>query len=407
MICCLEIIFVFLAAGSLGMGLVFDEGKIAIKGGTFYTITQGIIEDGILLIENGKIKDIGKNIDIPSGYQTISAKGKVIIPGLIVAFSQIGLEGDFIASDSLENSETLTPQMRAIDGFYPMSKSIARLRNKGVTTAAIFPAPGNVISGQGAVLKMAGTIPEQMAINPSCGLLFTLGEKSKRENAMPKTRMGEMYLLRNIFLDAQKNLAKWGAYEKNKDEALKPPQDFKLEPLTSLVKGRFPAFIYCVKVQDIMNAISLSETYKFRLVLVDAQQASQVAEELARRKIPVLVVPQKSLWWDLEKNTWDPENAKKLSEAGVPIAIIPGEGARFGDEELALYAAYATRYGLPEDEALKAITIYPAKILGLDEKLGSLQKGKDADVVILDGHPFRIKTKVEKVLIDGKMHENK
>ena len=403
----LKKILIFIAVGSLGMGFLFAEGKIAIKGGTFYTITKGIIDNGVLLIENGKIKDVGKSTEIPSGYQTILAKGKVILPGLIVAFSQVGMEGDVIASDSLESSEALTPQMRAVDGFYPMSKSIARLRNRGITVAAIFPAPGNVISGQGAILKMAGSITEQMTINASCGLLLTLGEKSKREGAMPKTRMGEMYLLKNILLDTQRHMDKWAAYEKGKDEAQKPAQDFRLDAMASLIRGQFPAFVYCYKVQDIMNALSLCETYKFKLVLVDAQQAGQVAGELARRKIPVLVVPQKSLWWDVEKNTWDPQNARKLYEAGVPIAIIPGEGARFGDEELVMYAAYAVRYGLPEEEALRAITINPAKILGLEERLGSLERGKDADIVIMDGDPFRVKTKVEKVFIDGKLYEIK
>jgi imidazolonepropionase-like amidohydrolase len=395
------------AFGCLCSGLLLAEGNVAIKGGTFYTITRGVVEGGVLLIENGKIKDIGKGLEIPRGYLTIRAEGKVIMPGFVVAFSQVGLEGDFIAPDSLESGEALTPQMRAIDGFYPLSRGIARLRNRGVTTAAIFPAPGNLISGQGAVLKMAGRIPQQMALKTSFGLLMTLGEKAKRESGMPKTRMGEMSLLKNIFLDMQKYLDKWSAYEKSKDESQKPSRDFKLDPLAALVRGEFPAFIHCAKVQDIMNAVSLADAYCFKAVLVDAQQASQVAGELARRKIPVLVVPQKSIWWEVEKNLWDPANASKLHRAGVEIAIVPGEGSRFGDEEIAFYAAYAVRHGLPEEEALRAITISPAKILGLESRIGSLEKGKEADIVIFDGHPFRTKTKAEKVIIDGKIHEVK
>jgi imidazolonepropionase-like amidohydrolase len=401
----LKIVSVFLAAVCLGKGLLFAQGRIAIKGGQFYTITRGIVVDGVLLIENGKIKDIGANVDIPPGYQTILAKNKFILPGMIVGFSQVGLAGDFIASDSLESSEALTPQMRAIDGFYPLSKSIARLRARGITAAAVFPAPGNVISGQGAILKMTGSMTGQAVVNPSCGLLLTLGEKSKRENAMPKTRMGEMYLLKDILLDAQKYMEKKDALDKTGDGSQGPTQDFRLDPLVSLIKGKLTGFVYCEKVQDIMNALSLSDAYGFKLVLVDAQEASRVSNELARRNIPVLVVPQKSQWWDIEKTIWDPGNATKLFKAGVPIAIIPGEGARFGDEELVLYAAYAVRYGLPEEEALKAITIYPARVLGLESRLGSLEKGKDADIVIMDGPPFRIQTKVEKVLIDGNVFD--
>lgn len=399
--------FLVLAIGCLLPGLLRADENIAIKGGTFYTITQGVIEDGVLLIENGKIKDIGKALEIPRGYRTILAKGKVIMPGFVVAFSQVGLEGDVISPDSLESGDAMTPQMRAIDGFYPFSRSIPRLRNRGVTTAAVFPAPGNLISGQGAVLKMTGRVPKQMAIKTSCGLLFSLGEKSKRDSGMPKTRMGEMSLLRGLFLEMQKYLDKQRAYEKNMDESQKPRFDYSLDPIVSLTKGEYPAFVYCSKVQDIMNALSLADTYRFSLVLIDAQQASVVAEELARRNIPVLVVPQKSLWWDIEKNLWDPGNAAKLHRAGVPIAIIPGEGSPFGDEEMALYAAFAVRNGLPEEEALKAITLSPAKILGLERRIGSLEKGKDADIVIFDGHPFRIKTKAEKVFIDGIIHEVK
>ena len=366
-----------------------------------------MIEDGVLLIENGKIKAIGKALDIPRGYRTIPAAGKVIMPGFVLAFSQAGLEGDMIAPDSLESGDAMTPQMRAIDGFYPMSRSIPRLRNRGITTAAIFPAPGNLISGQGAALKMAGRVPKQMAIKAPCGLLFSLGEKSKRESGMPKTRMGEMSLLRGLFLEMQKYLDKLRAYEDTKDDSQKPRFDYELDPMVSLTKGEYPAFVHCAKVQDIMNALSLADTYQFRIVLVGAQQASLVAEELARRKTPVLVVPQKSAWWDIERSLWDPRNAAKLHRAGVPIAIIPGEGAPYGDEEIALYAAFAVRYGLPEEEALKAITISPARILGLEQRIGSLEKGKDADIIIFDGHPFRIKTKAEKVFIDGVLHEVK
>jgi imidazolonepropionase-like amidohydrolase len=357
------------------------------------------------LIEDGKIKKIGKNLEIPDGYRIIDTSGKIITPGFILIYSHVGLEGDLFSNDYIESSEPITPQMRAIDAFYPLSKSIPRLRNRGITTFVIFPGSGNVISGQGAIMKTAGKIAEQMAIRSSYGLLFTLGEKAKRKSGMPRTRMGQIYLLKKNLNEARKYVEKWQEYEKAKDEKEKPIFDFKLDPLASLIKGKNPAFIQCYKVQDIMNIIKLSETYEFKIVLVDAQQASQVANEVAKRKIPVLVAPLKSLWWDIEKNTWEPKNAKKLYEAGVLIAIIPGEGVPYGPEELTFYAAYAVRHGLPEDEALKAITINPARILGQEKRIGSLERGKDADIVIMDAHPFKVKTKIEKVFIKGKIFE--
>jgi imidazolonepropionase-like amidohydrolase len=396
MIIFLSILFLF----SLGQGM---DNSLAIKGGTFYTITKGMIEQGVLLIKDGKIEAIGRNLIVPESYQVIDAQGKIITPGFVLAYSQVGLEGDLLSDDYIENTDPITPQMRAIDAFYPLSKSVLRLRNRGITTAVVFPSPGNVISGQGAILKTVGTVAEKMAVRSTYGILFSLGEKSKRKSGMPRTRMGEVYLIKKTLNEAQKYMRMWEEYENNKNKKKKPSIDFKLEPLVSLLKGKYPAFIHCNKVQDIINAIKLSETYKFDLVLVEAQQANQVTAEIKKSNIPVFVAPLKSNVWDIEKNTWEPKNAKLLYDSRISLAIVPGQWPSYGSEELTFYAAYAIRYGLPEEEALKAITIYPAQILGLDTRIGSLEKGKDADILIMDNHPFRVKTKIEKVIIGGKM----
>ncbi len=397
-------LWILLLAGCASLMFGKPHKNIAIKGGKIYTITEGIIEGGVLLIESGKIKVVGQGIDVPEGFEIIDAAGKVITPGFVLAYSQVGLEGDLLAGDYLENSDPITPQMRAIDAFYPLSKSIPRLRNSGITTVAIFPSPGNVISGQGAILKPLGKVAEQMALKTEYGLLLTIGDKAKRTSGMPRTRMGEIYLLRKAFNDAKDYMKKWADYEKSGDEAKKPIRDFKMEPLVALLNGEYPAFIECFKMQDIMNAIKLSDDYGFKIVFVDAQQAYMAAGVIAEKNIPVLAVPLKSMVWDIEKRTWKPENARLLREAGVLTAIIGGDWPAYGNE-LTFFAAYAVRYGLSEEEALKAITIYPARILGLEHRLGSLEEGKDADILIMNGPPLSVKTRIEKVIIQGDLIE--
>lgn len=379
--------------------------QIAIKGGTFYTVTNGILENGVLLIKEGKILGIGKDLEIPQDFRIFEAEGKHITPGFILSYSQVGLEGDGIARDYVEQTNPITPEMRAIDGFYPFSRTIPRLRNRGITTVATFPAPTNVISGQGAVLKLKGIIAENMALKPVAGLMISLGEKPKRTSGLPQTRMGEIYLLKKSLNDAREYLQKWEKYEKLKDKTKKPEFDFKLDPLAHLLNGRFPAFIQCYKVQDMMNAIKLAKDYGFKLVLVDANEAHKIATEIRNRNIPVMAGAF-SRESELTSDIWDPRNAALLQKSGVLMSIIPGgDWPIYGIEELTFYAAYAIRHGLSEEDALKAITINPARIFGLDNRIGSLEKGKDADIAVLDSHPFRVKARVEKVFIDGEVFE--
>ncbi len=403
------------------------ESLLAIKGGKILTMAGRVYEDGSLIIKKGKIWKVGKAISIPKGARIVDAQGKYVMPGIIDSMCYFG-----VRPFSLNSSEPVTPENRIVDAYYVFGELMRgpggiqaeeELLCGGVTTVYIAPGSAQLIGGQGAVLKTFGRDYESLILRESASIDMTLAYAPLAESGMPSSnppsRMSSMALLRKSLLEAQDYLKKIEEYEKmsedEKKKSQKPSRDLGKEALASLLERKIPARIEADFVDDILAAIRLADEFKLDLVIDSGIGAYKVREILAKKKIPVVLGPPSHpidyvshLNNLIELQQLESErNASLLLDAGVKISIssqakdFGGSGKATQGRWLLLEAALATGFGLSEEEALKAVTINAAQILGVADRVGSLEPGKDADVVILDGHPLRVETHVEKVFIDG------
>jgi imidazolonepropionase-like amidohydrolase len=399
------------------------QNVIAITGGRLLTVTHGVIEDGTVLVENGKITAVGKDVRVPAGAQVIDARGKVVMPGLIDAGDRLGLveiPGERITVDATEYTDPLQPDLRVVDALNPRSELLRVARAEGITNALSTPAEGNLIAGQSAVINLAGETAEQLVVKSPAALHINLGEASKQtygaKDKPPGTRMGEMAMLRQAFLKAQHYREEQEAYAKRQagkktgggsessDEskpAAPPARDLKMEALLQALEGKLPVVVNAHRISDIETALRLADEFKLKLILSSGTAAWRLADRLAARKIPVIVGPIQEVPERMESLDARLDNAALLDKAGVPIAFQTS--ADNDVRELPFAVEYAIGYGLPEDAALAAVTVNPARFFGLEDRLGSLDEGKQANLVVLDGMPFHTKTHVVAELINGKV----
>jgi imidazolonepropionase-like amidohydrolase len=410
---------------SLGLGAAARAQTIAITGARLLTVTHGVIENGTVLVENGKITGIGGDVRVPAGARVIDARGKVVMPGMIDAGDQLGLveiPAEQITNDSTEYTDPIHPELRVLDALNPQSENIRVARSAGVTNAVSTPAAGNLIAGQSAVIRLDGGTVSEMVVKSPVALAVNIGESSKetyrlRQKA-PVTRMGEMAVLRQQFLGAQHYKAEQDAYANKQGEkkpegdagakpgpaakpSAPPARELKMEALVDALDGRLPVVVRADRVSDIEMALRLADEFHLRLILADATSAWRLADTLAARKIPVIVGPILEEPNRMESVDVRLDNAARLYRAGVPIAIETQSDNQVRD--LPFDVEYAIGNGLPDQAALEAVTINPARLFGFDDRLGSLEVGKDATLIVLDGPPFRIKTHVVTELIDGKV----
>ncbi len=387
------------------------QDTIAITGGQVLTISHGVIENGTVLVENGKIAAVGRDIRVPRGAQVIDARGKVVMPGLFDAGDQLGtVEIPLlqVTVDSTEYTDPLQPQLRVLDALNPESENILVSRAAGITNSLSTPADGNLIGGQSAVIQLDGSTVDQMVVKSPAALHISLGEASKMtysaKNGAPQTRMGEMAMLRQAFLKAQHYKEVQDAYAQKQGggkEPAPPARDLKMDAMVAALEGKIPVVAHADRVSDMENALRLAEEFHFRLILADAAAAWRIADQLAARKVPVIVGPILEEPGRMESVDVRLDNAARLYQAGVPIAIQTAADNEV--RNLPFEVEYAISYGLPEDAALQALTLNPARFFGVDNRLGSIDQGKDANLVVLDGTPFRVKTHVLTELIDGKV----
>jgi len=389
---------------------VQETSVVAIKGGTIIPVTSPPIQDGFVLIRNGKIEAMGKDVKIPDGAEIIEATDKIVIPGLIDAFTTL-------AEKERDDEESVTPDIRATDAFDFYGK-YRRMLAGGVTTAYISPSQRRLISGLGAVVKLAGDSIFERSVLDSAALRITLGELPKNPPAifeppippdpdnpllpevkqLPTTRMAELAVLRKVFAEAQR-------YQNQRPRKT----DSKMEALLPVLEGRLPVRINCHTAQDIRNAISFAEAFKLKLIIEGATEAYNVVDEIKQSRSPVVVSgilqpgrrQPKDYTQDIALGRVNPANASILAKAGVKFALCAPTDETIPD--LQFIAGYAIGQGLSAEEALRAITIAPAEILGIEDRVGSIEKGKDADLVILTGEPFKIQSIVDKTLINGKV----
>jgi imidazolonepropionase-like amidohydrolase len=418
-------LFILLPLVSLGA-----EKTIAIKGGTVLTMAGKSIPNGIVLIKGGKIQAVGDGVTIPADAEIIDASGKYVMPGIIDAMTYYGVR----PFDLNDTSNPVTPQNRIIQAYYPFGQFMRgaggiepdkEILSGGVTTVYIAPGDKQVVGGQGAVVKTCGPNFDRLILREPAAIDMAIGDPPKaafgEAQKSPVTRMSIAALIRKSLVDAQEYDRTVKAYNAKPEEEKKktppPPRDLNNEALGKLLNREIPARIESDLADDLRTAIRIAEEFNFDLVIDSGLTAYVLKDELARKKIPVVLGPTSHPFVSGGEVSSTPEllrvmderNAAMLTKAGVKIAIASygfGFGG-FGDavqgKWLLLEAGLTTGFDLPDEEALKAVTINAAEILGVADRVGSLEPGKDADVIILDGYPLNAKTWVEKVFVDGEL----
>lgn len=391
------------------------EVPIVYRGARIHTASGPVIEKGVLIVLKGKILDVGSDgqVKIPAGAKVRDMAGKTIIPGLVDTHSHIGIfnrPAGPHGADGNEMTGPIQPGLRAIDAIDPRDPGIRMALAGGVTTANIMPGSGNAIGGQTLYVRLKGTVVEAMRIMAGRvlgGIKFANGENPKGvyggKNQAPGTRMKIAALQRETLTKAQNYKRLWDNYNKAKAEGKQvtpPERDINLDPLVEVLEKKRTVHFHCHRADDIMTAVRLSEEFGFELVLQHCTEGYLVAEELARRGIFVSLTLIDSPGGKPEVMGLLEENAAILTKAGVKVAINTDDfitESRF----LLRTGAIAVRGGLSEEMALKALTLHGAQMLHLDDRLGSLEKGKDADFVVLSGRPFSVYTQVLETYIEG------
>lgn len=404
----------FIAAQNQSSGSSSASDQVlAVRGAKIYPISGPPIENGVLLVRGGKIEAVGpaSSVTVPADAKVIDATGKIVMPGIVDTHSHIGIIGNppiAANQDANESSGPLQPQLRAMDAINPAAPGIRVALSGGITTANIMPGSGNVIGGQTAYVKLRGNTIEEMLIPGSIGgLKMANGENPKgygRRNQAPMTRMEEAALARKEYTKAQEYKRKWDDYNKavaagNKD-AKQPERDLGMEALVQVLDGKRIVQHHSHRADDIMTLVRIADEFHYRVVVHHGSEAYQVADELAKRHIPVTLTIVDSPGGKEETIDIVDNGAAILEKAGVKLAINtddPINNSRF----LIRAAAMAVRGGMSEDGAMKALTQNAADMLDLGNRVGSLEKGKDADFIILSGPPFSVYTKVLETWIEG------
>jgi imidazolonepropionase-like amidohydrolase len=390
----------------------------AFTNATIWPATGGIIERGTLLVEDGKVVAVGADIDVGDA-EVVDCSGRIITPGFIDCHSHVGIFGEGTNNDwdGNETSEAITPHVRVLDSIHPEDLSFADARRGGVTTMGITHGSANPIGGQVAVTKSAGRTADAMVIKEPAGVKMALGENPKRvgdaNKRAPSTRMGSAYLARKAFVEAIEYRKDWEhhaalvAAEEAKPEAERKPlrepkRDLGKEILVKVLDGEIPVRNHCHRMDDIRTAIRLSEEFGYRLVLDHATESYRIPDEILSRDLPMAIGPVMVARSKREVINRTPATPGIMVKAGGTVAIMTDAPVNPIDS-LRDLVVIAIREGLPQDRALETITINPAKILGVDDRIGSLEPGKDADFLIFDGEPWDSRNRVRATYIDGEL----
>ena len=377
--------------------------KQAIINARIISMAGPILEKGMLLWEDSKILALGEELVIPPGTVVNDVNGKTVVPGFIDAHTHLGIyEEIFPEGDDLnEIAEPITPQLRALDAVNPYDIAFRDAVSGGVTTVMTGPGSANVISGTSLVMKTAGKTLDDMVLIQQAGLKIAFGENPKRvyseQKKMPGTRMAIAALLRQALMDAED-------YRAKKEKAIKDSgvaeRDLGLENILLVLERKIPLRAHAHRADDIATALRIAEEFQVDLVLEHGTEAQKLIPQLLAKQIPVVVGPTLIGRSKVELAELSWQTAILLNQSGVLVALTTDHSV-IPIQYLPLCASLAVRNGMGEDAALRAITINPARILGLDDRIGSLEAGKDADLVILTGHPLDWQTKVAQVYING------
>jgi len=374
---------------------------IAIKGGKILSMGEnGIIDNGVILVEGERIKEVGTDISIPAQCRLIDVSGKYVCPGFIDAHTHIGLDEEIYrveGDDVNETTDPLTPQLRAIDGINLADLAFGDALKGGVTRSMCMPGSANIIGGQAVFLKHLASSMNNMIYRQPWGLKAALGENPKRvygaQKKSPRTRMASASILREALYRASQLV----------DKEKKDIQDFfRQEALVKVIKKEMPLLLHVHRADDILTALRIKDEFDINLIIQHGTEAFLVADELKKRNVPVFLGPLLVNRSKVEMKEVAFKNAGLLVSMGIKIALITDHPV-IPIEHLRVCAALAVREGLDEESALHAITLSPAEILGVDDELGSISAGKRADLAVFDGHPFDFRSRLSMIMVDGQI----
>src|SRR5579862_3616197 len=381
---------------------------VVIKNAYLMTVTHGNIKNGSIYIKNGKIAAIGEHVSAPASTMVIDAGGRYVTPGIVDSHSHIALD-----EDVNEATSPITPQMKMIDAFDYTDKAIYRALAGGVTTSLLLHGSANMIGGQAVVIKHKYGASRDAMLFPNAppSIKFASGENPKRvygsKDQLPSTRMGNFEVLREALQQGREYIREWDDYNakvKRGDKDAKPPKrDLKLEALADIVRGKFLVQIHCYRADEFLTEISIAKEFGYKIrAFHHALESYKVADAIAKEGIGVAAFAD---WWGYKREAWDAIPWMPVIDMrhGVRVAI-KSDSDDF-DRRLNQEAAKTIRYGgATEEEALRMITLNPAWIVGVDDRVGSLDVGKDGDVVIWSDYPLSVYAVPEKVLIDGDLY---
>src|SRR5450755_576342 len=422
----LTLILIFIAV--LSTQAVTQDKPVVLKGGKLLTISHGVIENGVIVMQGGKITAVGaaSSANVPSDAQVIDATGMTIYPGLIDSETNLGLteiSAENTTNDLVEMSDEIMPHMHTWEAFHAESALIPVARLNGITNAVVAPEGGDTLPGQDSFIQLAGASATEMLLirDNAMPLNFTGDERRNKggfdKRKFPSTRMGLAAQLRQAFLDAQDYKSKWTAYEtkktdaaqnvqnKDKDKEKKfdptpPKRDLKLEALLPYLDGKKTIVLAAESASDLQTAVSLANEFKLKFVLNHIAHSQPVLDYVASLKVPVIVGPIYEAPKEDERYDTVYSLPAQLYKRGVKIVFASYSAHNV--RNLPDQAGFATAFGLPYDEALKAITLNAAEIWGVADQLGSLDTGKTANIVVANGDPLDVKTDVKQVFIQGR-----
>jgi len=376
---------------------------LAIVGGRVIPVEGTPIEDGVVLIDQGRIEAVGRDVRVPDGVDRVDAAGKVVLPGLVDAHVHLGVheEGEgWAGQDTNELTDPVTPQVRALDAINPDDLGFVDAVAGGVLTVNVNPGSGNPIGGQTAAVRSAGRSVDEMVLRAPSGMKSALGENPKRvygeRKQLPSTRLGTAAVIRDALVKAANYLAK---LERGDDELVE--RDLRWEALGLVLRGEIPWRQHCHRADDIATALRLADEFGYRLVIDHGTEAVLLADRLAERGIPVLIGPLLTSRSKVELRNRSLANPARLAAAGVELGIITDHPV-VPVHLLHVQAALAVREGLDPASALRAVTLVPARVLGLEDRLGSLEPGKHATLCVWSGDPLDARSRVEAAWIEGR-----
>jgi imidazolonepropionase-like amidohydrolase len=393
----------------LGLHLAGANAQdIAVKAGKIYTVSGAPIEDGTVVIRDGKIWRVGPaaSVRIPSGVDVVEAA--VVTPGLIDAHTVVGLAGYLNQDhdqDQLESSEAIQPELRAIDAYNAREALVEWLRSFGVTTIHTGHGPGEIVSGQTMIARTAGDTVADAVIRPAAMLAVTLGESARQLDEgrkSPGTRAKTVSMLRSQLVQARDYMQKQQAAAGDKEKET-PARDLRLEALSAVLSREMPLLVTAHRHNDIVNALRIAAEFNVDVILDGAAESYLLIDEIKAAGVPVILHPPMIRAWGERENA-SYTTARKLLDAGIPVTIQSGYESYVPKTRVILFeAAILLQHGLSFDETLALITLDAARILGLQDRMGSIEKGKDGNLALYDGDPFEYTSRATGTIIEGKL----